>query len=362
MGKLGISVYPERSTYEKDAAYLELAHKYGFKRVFTSLLEIRGDKEEVISSFKKVVDKANDLGFEVMIDINPALFEQLGVSYDDLRFFKDLGADGVRLDLGFTGAEEAKMTRNPYGLKVEINMSSGTNYVDNIMSYSPDTSHLYGSHNFYPMRYSGLGLGFFNECTVKFTKYNLNTMAFVNSQDATFGPWPFNDGLVSLEIARDLPLETQTKLYQMLGGIDDITIANAYASENELRAMSEAFFAPAPVLKVVPSKNITENERVCLFESDHSYRGDRSDYILRSTMTRVWYKEKDFPAHDTDTIRRGDVLIGNVNFGQYKGETQIALQEMPNAGQINVVGHIAEEEMILLNYLKPWSAFKMREA
>ena len=40
MGKLGISVYPERSTFEKDQAYLDLAHKYGFKRVFTSLLQI----------------------------------------------------------------------------------------------------------------------------------------------------------------------------------------------------------------------------------------------------------------------------------------------------------------------------------
>ena len=28
MGKLGISIYPERSTFEKDKAYLDLAHKY----------------------------------------------------------------------------------------------------------------------------------------------------------------------------------------------------------------------------------------------------------------------------------------------------------------------------------------------
>ena len=49
------------------------------------------------------------------------------LSYDDLSFFDEMGAYGVRLDIGFTGAEEAKMTRNPYGIKIEINMSSGTN-------------------------------------------------------------------------------------------------------------------------------------------------------------------------------------------------------------------------------------------
>ena len=53
MGKLGISIYPERSTYEKDKAYLDLAHQYGFKRVFTSLLQITEDKEKVLADFKK---------------------------------------------------------------------------------------------------------------------------------------------------------------------------------------------------------------------------------------------------------------------------------------------------------------------
>lgn len=53
MGKLGISIYPERSTFEKDKAYLDLAHKYGFKRVFTSLLQINDDREKVLAEFKK---------------------------------------------------------------------------------------------------------------------------------------------------------------------------------------------------------------------------------------------------------------------------------------------------------------------
>ena len=94
------------------------------------------------------MDYANQLGMEVMVDINPGLFDQLEISYDDLSFFDEMGAYGVRLDIGFTGAEEARMTRNPYGIKIEINMSSGTNYVDNIMSYSPNTNNLLGSHNF----------------------------------------------------------------------------------------------------------------------------------------------------------------------------------------------------------------------
>lgn len=361
MGKLGISVYPERSTFEKDKAYLDLAHKYGFVRIFTSLLEINGNKEEVLAGFKKVVDYANSLGMEVMVDINPGLFSQLGISYDDLSFFHDLGADGVRLDVGFTGAEEARMTRNPYNIKIEINMSQGTNYVDNIMSYSPNTNNLYGSHNFYPHRYSGLSYDHFVYCSKKFRGYNLNTMAFVNSHAATFGPWPTQDGLCSLEDHRDLAIATQVKHYLLTGLIDDITIGNAYASEEELKAMSEAFTATEPHIKVDVADDITDDERINLFDNLHNYRGDRSAYILRSTMTRVYYKDKPFPAHNTVDMVRGDVLVDNVLYGQYKGETQVALQPMKNDGRVNVVGKIAADELFLLGFLKPWSSFKFIE-
>ncbi|WP_125703239.1 DUF871 domain-containing protein [Lacticaseibacillus daqingensis] len=359
MGKLGVSVYPERSTFEKDAAYLDLAATYGFKRVFTSLLEIKGDKDAVVASFKRVITHANALGMEVMVDINPALFDQLGVTYDDLSFFHDLGAWGVRLDLGFTGAEEAKMTRNPCGIKIEVNMSQGTHYIDNIMSFSPNRDNLLGSHNFYPHRFSGLGQQFFDLATAMYTRYNLNTAAFVNSQAATFGPWPTQDGLCTLESHRSLPLATQVKHYQLMDNINDVIIGNAYASEAELKAAHEAFVAPYPALRVVPAADSTALEQELLFDNPHSYRGDRSEYLLRSTQTRVKYAERDFPAHNTQPITRGDVLIDNNGFGQYKGETQIALQAMPNDGRVNVVGHIHPDEAFLLDYLTPWSGFRM---
>lgn len=361
MGKLGISIYPERSTFEKDKAYLDLAHQYGFKRVFTSLLQITEDKDKVLADFKQVVDYANSLDMEVMVDINPGLFEQLGISYDDLTFFHEMGADGVRLDIGFTGQEEARMTRNPFGIKIEINMSTGTSYVDNIMSYSPNVNNLLGSHNFYPHRYSGLGYDHFVMCTEKFTKYGINTMAFVNSHAADFGPWPTQDGLCSLEDHRDLEIATQVKHLVLMGTIDDVLVGNAYASEAELKAMSEAFFAEYPSIKVDVADDITDDEKEVLFNNLHSYRGDRSEYILRSTMTRIKYKDLPFPTHNTIDMTKGDVLIDNLGYGQYKGETQIALKSMKNDGRVNVVGRISADELFLLDFLRPWSNFKLIE-
>ena len=43
MIQLGVSLYPEQETAEQIDAYLTLARRYGFTRVFTSLFSVQGD-------------------------------------------------------------------------------------------------------------------------------------------------------------------------------------------------------------------------------------------------------------------------------------------------------------------------------
>ncbi|WP_262315648.1 DUF871 domain-containing protein [Lacticaseibacillus parakribbianus] len=358
MGELGVSVYPERSTFDKDAAYLGLAAALGYRRVFTSLLEIKGDKDAVLAGFKRVITHANQLGLKVMVDINPGLFKQLGVSYDDLAFFHALGAWGIRLDVGFNGMVEAAMTRNPYNLKIEVNMSQGTPLIDNIMAFSPNRANLLGSHNFYPHRFAGLGVDYFKQASAPFLKYRIHTAAFLNAHSATFGPWPTQDGLPTLEAHRTMPLASQVMHHRLLGVADDLIIANAYADEAELKAAAAAFNQPYPQLAVTTRPGILPVERAILFEGQHSYRGDHSEYLLRSAASRAAYQASAIPAHDTTAIHRGDVLIDNGGYGQYKGEAEIALQDMPNDGRVNVVGHLADDQQVLMNALKPWSDFR----
>lgn len=51
----------------------------------------------------------------------------------------------------------------------------------------------------------------------------------------------------------------------------------------------------------------------------------------------------------------------NNEYAQYKAETQIALQDLENNGRVNVVGHVAKEDAMILDSLQPWSDFKMLE-
>lgn len=337
--------------------YLDLAKKHGFRRIFTSLLEITGDSSEVINKFKNIIEYGNSLEMETILDINPGLFKQLNVSYDDLSFFKELGAAGIRLDLGFTGAEEAAMTKNPYNLKIEVNISAGTPYIDNIMAYQPNKENLWGSHNFYPQKYTGISQRHFEESTKLYNSHRLHTAAFVTSQHGNQGPWPVQAGLCTLEQHRHLPIGTQVTHYKLMGTIDDLLIGNAYATEAELEAMAKAFFSPHPLFDIELEAGISEIEKKIILEETHLYRGDISEYMVRSTMVRVKHKDADIPPVNTVPIKKGDILICNNNFGQYKGELQIALKEMENEGTRNVVGHLKQDTVFLLDYLKPWSSF-----
>lgn len=363
MRKLGISIYPEKSEPQRVKEYLDLAAKYGFSRVFSSLLQVDGDVDLVKANFKEINDYAKAKGFEVIVDIAPRIFSQLGISYQDLSFFKEIGADGLRLDAGFSGAEEAMMTFNPQGLKVEINMSNDVHTIDTIMDFQPNAYQLYGCHNFYPHNYSGLGLDFFKRTSQRFKHYGLRTAAFVTSQvENSFGPWPVEDGLPTLEGHRHLPLDVQVKHLLAMNAVDDILISNCYASEEELKAVGQLDLSLV-TLDVDPVASLGDIESKILFDEFHFNRGDQSQYFLRSTQSRVKYKGYDFPVFNAvDTIKRGDVIIESSEYGHYAGELQIALKDMQNSGKSNVVGHIRPEEVFILDEIKPWQKFKLKRA
>lgn len=357
MRRLGISVYPNHSSVPEIREYIDLAARYNFKRVFTCLLSVEGDKETIVQEFTDAIMHAKEKGMEVIADVSPKVFGELGISYNDLTFFKEIGADGIRLDMGFTGNEESIMTFNPQDLKIELNISSGTKYLDNIMSYQANATNLMGCHNFYPHRYTGLNYDHFIETSKQYKEHGIVTAAFVNSPSAHIGPWPVDEGLCTLEMHREWPIEVQAKHLWATEVIDDVIIANAFASEAELKALSE--LNPYQLtLTCELEADVPELEAKIVTEEFHFNRGDVSDYVIRSTQSRVKYKGHEFVPFNTPDMKKGDIIIETSLYAHYAGELQVALKPMKNSGKSNVVGHVVEEEQFLLDYLKPWQKFQ----
>lgn len=358
MRKLGISVYPMHNSLDEIKDYIDLAGKYNFKRVFTCLLSVEGDKDRIMKEFKEIITHANNYDMEVIADISPKVFKDLNISYQDLSDFKELGVYGIRLDQGFTGLEESIMTFNKENLKIEFNMSIGTKYIDNVMSYKPNIENILACHNFYPHRYTGLSYEHFIKTSKQFKDLGIRTAAFISSHTAKYGPWPVSEGLCTLEMHREMNIVAQAKHLWATDLIDDIIIANCFASEEELKELSQ-IDPYCLTLKCELNDDIPEIERKIVLEEFHFNRGDVSDYVIRSTQSRVKYKGHEFKVFNPADIKKGDIIIESSLYGHYAGELQLARLDMENSGKTNVVGKIIDDEVFLLNYIEPWQKFKL---
>jgi uncharacterized protein len=360
MKKLGISIYPQKASLEKNLEYLENAAKFGFTRLFVALLGAEPSQEGIRRDYGPILKRAKELGFEVSCDVNGEVIKAVcGEGFFgnyDLTFFKEMGVDIIRFDMGMSEMEEAFFIRNKFGIKVELNMSMEIDHVAGVLAMGAPKDKVMGCHNYYPHNYTGLSLDYFNRCTAIWTKHNLRTAAFISTQSSEkYGPWPICDGLPTLEMHRNLPVTTQLKHYVGMDTIDDVLIGDAFASVDELEKLSKVNKKTVS-LEVDLVEGLSDNFKNIL-KMPLSRRPDTNDYIIRSIEGRLFLRKEDIQPFNTVDIKRGDILIENNLYGQYKGEVQIALKDMKNSGRTNVVGRIKDFEVFLIDYIKPGQSF-----
>ena len=359
---IGISIYPENQNYEDMKKYIEEAAELGYSRIFASLLEVTdGNKGEIKEKFKKIFSFARSKNFSVCVDVNPMVFDTLGITPDNLSFFKEICATTIRLDTALNGSDESIMTHNKFDLEIEINLSNGIEAIDNVLLYKPNLNKLIGCHNFYPQKYSGLDYQYFLDVTKKAKSRGIRTAAFVSGKNAKIGPWNVNDGLPTLEIHRNMDSWTAAKHLWTTGLIDDVLFGNAIVSKEELSKLSK-INRNVIELEIEFLNKTSKIEKEIILNFDHFRRGDINSYSIRSTMSRVVYKKEQFPEHDNSSEQqKGEILIGNNKFGVYKGELQLILQKMPNDSRKNLVAKVSEKEIFLIEFIEPWKRFKFVE-
>ena len=360
---LGISIYPLVSSKEENLQYINKAHKLGYTRIFTSILEVDSEKEkalEQLECYRELLNHAKNLGMNVFIDINPEVLKNIGVNPNDLSFFVELGCTGIRLDGIFNGIHESMMTYNEYGLEIEINGSLNTAYSNNIVDFGCKKEKLVVCHNFYPEEYTGISLEFFKMCMERHKSLGLKVAAFVNSTNGgKLGPWPTNDGLPTLEKHRYRDIIAQAdELYAL--GTDDIIIGNAFATDEELEALSK-LDKDIVELKFTPCKDLTEEE-MFLVNSKMNERTDSSSEIIRYSNGRYELKDKSIPSDNSGSriVKKGTVLVNNDEYLNYKGELIIAREDIKVDNRRNVIGHINDDFIDMIDYIKYRKNFKLK--
>jgi uncharacterized protein len=383
MISLGVSVYPEQEKIEEIDAYLRLASKYGFTKVFTSLFSVPGTKEEVINYFKSFSEIAHKYGMQISGDANGEFFSKIGATETDLSVFKEMGMDTIRMDFSFNDERDVALINNKEGIHIEMS-TVFVDAVEKAIKNGANVENLSTCHNFYPERYTAPKFEQINDFNNYWQSKNMKVAIFISSQvEGTHGPWPVSDGLPTLEDHRNLPIDIQLRHCLVMNNVDEVLIGNAFASEEEFkdidRVMKEVFinvpvnddfgffkdFIPHGDIQRVPfniklEEDISDIEKEILFDyPTHNDMGDCLNYMLRSRWTRMIYKGKSIPERKCAKTHytRGDVVIVNDNLAHYRAEVQIVLKDIEVDGQRNLLGRISEEEIMLLDYMKGTEVF-----
>lgn len=377
--ELGVSLYPEQESLEEMRVYLQQAGSYGFTKIFTSMFSVPGEADEVSAYFKTLCEIAHEQHMEVCVDANAEMFKKFGATHQDLRVFKEIGIDEIRMDFCFGDERDQQLVENTEGIKIQFSAFM-MDLLKPMVEACKDVSNIVICHNFYPERYTGASRADFMKMNDFWKGYGIPVTAFISSNvKGAHGPWPVYDGLPTLEEHRDRDVAFQVREMMAMGNVDCVIFGNAFASEAELQTVKEMVDARNAALvlgefeqqmkKLMPnigenivSLNVMEEtglndvEKAIVYEfKKHCDLGDSSEYMLRSRITRMLYGKQSIPhrVYDKPTFTKGDVLVVNDNLKHYCGELQICQKNMRNDGQRNCVGHLNEDEMELLAYIKP---------
>lgn len=378
---LGINAYPDLSPMDQIRDYFKLAASYGCSRVVSSMLSVDGTKQEIIGYFQRFIDLAHEYHMTVSLDVNTGFMKKLGQSYDDISLFHELGCDTIRLDGSYGPEKDYIMLQNPYGIRIEMNASSGK--VAEELKYFEERGiepgRLQLCHNLYPQRYTGLKWKDFLEKNRRLKRYGHKIAAFVSSNvRPSVGLWGADDGLPTVERLRDLPIDLQARILLATDTVDDIIIGNCFASEAEFEALAEMLKAPKPIenspiyafiksygpvmpqfgpcrrLKVILDAGITPTERENLLELvPQMDNGDSSEWIWRSRCGRHVNKDRPIPPRKAEGayFPKGSVVIVNDRYAHYSGELQIVREPILNDGKRNLIGRLAPNEEMMLELI-----------
>ena len=349
----GISLYLGLdNTPEENLQLIETAHKYGIKRIFTSLHIPETDTAALQSELQTVLQKARIYNMEVISDVSPHTLSLLNLAKLDTEALQQFGISTVRLDFGYGEKEIAALSKR---IKVQFNASTLTkDFLDNLQFYQTDFHCIDALHNFYPRAGTGLSEAFLQKQNKLLHAYGVQTAAFVPSYNRARSP--IKKGLPTLEAHRYKPVSSAAQHLIMLE-TDSVFIGDSLPTEKEMKILAD-LTNDCITLKI---KCLTQNQFVknMLTENIFTVRADGAEMALRLQEGRPLCRDKKIYPEYTAKRKCGMITLDNMNSGRYAGELQIVMKEQELDKSVNVIGKVLECDMILLKYLQANSKIKI---
>lgn len=382
---LGISIYfGLDNTREENMDLMKKAYDLGYKRIFTSLHIPEANYEVLKSEVGEFLKEAKKLEMDVVSDISPNTFKFLDLENMDLKGLKDIGISTIRIDFGYSDEEIAKMSKNQYGIKIQMNASTLTEeLLDNLKKLETDFSNIDALHNFYPR----MGTGISVECMLKMNhilkENHIKICAFVQSNNRKRGP--IKEGLPTLEDHRDIDISlAATELYAL--GCDDIFIGDSLPSDDELILLAHVknnildenkdlccfhkYENNKDDLKEVSNYNLNEeiilrvdvltNDKtsIRLLKEQYTSRIDEARDSIRAQESRLLLNGDKIEEEFLSERKLGDITLDNIGYARYMGELEIILRDSKMDNRVNTVARVKKEDIHLLKKITGGKKFR----
>lgn len=352
--RLGFSVYfGLDNTMEENMSLLREAHKCGFTRIFTSLHIPEANYDVLKYEVKEFLKVAKEYNMDIISDISPNTFKFLGLRDMDIEGLYNIGVRTIRIDFGYSEEEIAKMSKNEYGVKVQLNASTITrDFFKKLDKCDPNYDNVDALHNFYPR----VGTGISEECMINKNKIllerGIKPCAFVQSNNRKRSP--LKDGLPTLEDHRNLNVSDAANHLFALGNTS-VFIGDSLPSNEELQQLSK--LSQDAIRLRIKIKDNMDTVSTRLLKEVYSSRTDEARDAIRAAESRLLLKGEKIESLNCTERKYGDVTIDNEKYQRYMGELQILIKEGKSDERINVVASVLQQDYHLLQYIKNGKRF-----
>lgn len=210
-----------------------------------------------------------------------------------------------------------------------------------------DGANIYAMHNFYPRPETALDVEYCLECNDYLHAYGATVFAFISSQNDFRGP--IFAGLPTIEEFRTYNPYLQYVLLKNLLEIDVVFVGDISIdqwSEDQINMTEETGVITLPCE--------VDTDFVSKFcNKPLTIRHDSNSLLARVQESRTYanYAAKIEPKNNEVERVAGSITIDNVKYVRYSGEVMIVLDDLPADERVNVVGHIKDEFLSVLEIL-----------
>jgi len=299
--------------------------------------------EEFDASFCQRAEEAchalADMGFRIIADVSVKTVAQFGCA-DLTELAEKLRLWALRIDYGFSREEIGAMAE-----KMPIVLNASTTTLEDARAIAAKGGCVMAMHNFYPRPETGLDEDYLRETTQMLRKAGLKVLAFIPGDTRKRGP--VFEGLPTLEAHRNVIPSAAFADLALKFGLEEIFVGDPGISQKEIDRITR--FSEEGILSI-PCE-IHENWHH-LYDQVFTCRVDSPKWLVRFQESRVYSCQgQSTDPHNCEKRMRGALTIDNIRYGRYSGEIMLIRSDLPADDRVNVIGHVPENALLLLDLI-----------